>query len=165
MPHHGHEHRIELLFTTVLYCVSIKYFCWQVFWQYSVSCAVFQSFLFPSPPSNRQPRPTSSTSPGGHRCVWGALSPSTSTPCGLRGRGGCRGSLQRPLRRRRPPLGPQGLSRERSAAGNASVQPSAFIQSTYLSHLPKSFFQLWPSMTIPRTRRTSCPSWKEQSSI
>ena len=66
--------------------------------------------------SNRQPCPASSASPRGHGCVWGALSPSSSPACGLWGRGGRSGSLQRPLRWRRPPVGPQGLSRERLVA-------------------------------------------------
>lgn len=63
--------------------------------------------------SNRQPRPASAAPARGHGRLWGGLSPSSSPTCGLWGRGSRGGSLQRSLRRRRPPLGPQGLFRER----------------------------------------------------
>lgn len=63
--------------------------------------------------SNRQPIPTSSTSPRGHWCLWRASSPSSASTCRLRGRGGRSGSLQRSLRWRRPPVGSQELLRER----------------------------------------------------
>lgn len=124
--------------------------------------------VFPSSFSNRQPRPASSTSPGGHWCVWGAFSPTSSTTCGLRGRGACSRSLQRSLCWRRPPLGPQGLFRERSASNQqhnrVAFSYSLFSCVSHIDHLWCHFSQLWPSMTIPRTRRTSCLSWKEPSS-
>lgn len=125
--------------------------------------------LFLSSFSNRQPRPASSASSGGHQCVWGALPTSSSTTCGLRGRGGRSRSLQWSLRWRRPPLGPQGLFRERSVTGN-TLWWSAILKLDFHLHFCNNnflwwyFSQLWPSITIPRTRRMSCPSWKEPSS-
>lgn len=119
--------------------------------------------------SYRQPRPASSASPRRHRCVWGALPSSSTSTCGLRGRGGSRGSLQRPLLWRWPPMGPQGLFRERSVTGKLQLcgcqrffNPVHFSNDKFL--LCHCFCQLWPSMTTARTRRMSCPSWREPSS-
>lgn len=110
-------------------CTSASSSCARSTWaRRAVGCVKTCVFLCGS---NRQPRPASSTSSRGHQCVWGALSPSSSTACGLRGRRGRRRSLQRSLRWWRPPLGPQGLFRKRSVTGNTFVWRSSYFNLTY----------------------------------
>lgn len=57
-------------------------------------------------------------------------------------------------------MGAQGLFRERSALLGLTF-PLCLLPSHNCRWCP---LQLWPSTTTPRTRRTSCPSWKEPSS-
>lgn len=86
--------------------------------------------------SNRQPRPATSASPRGYWRVWGALSPASTPTCGLWGRGGRGGSLQWPLLWRRPPLGSQGLFRERFVRGNTAGWGTLFF---FLLFFPRYF--------------------------
>lgn len=56
-------------------------------------------------------------------------------------------------------MGTQGLFRERSVL--LGLTSLCLLPSHNCRWRP---LQLWPSTTTPRTRRTSCPSWKEPSS-
>lgn len=106
-----------------------------------------------------------STSPSASRWpthVRRLSSPSAASSSWLRRGGRRRRAVQRPLRRRRPTVGTQELRRERFA--QSATRSGLFSSLTLiLTNFSLPVFQWWPSTTTPRTRTTSCLSWRGRS--